>query len=111
MTRKTLTESAPLFLNFHTSQHHTNEKTCGCDRFKPDHSRALHAKTEHQCGNRSELACRGAKALLSVWCEDLGRLLLLRHQKARNGDSTADTQPAEPSKMHQTLQKPPGPQR
>ncbi|GBN13485.1 hypothetical protein AVEN_208213-1 [Araneus ventricosus] len=49
--------------------------------------------------------------LLSVWCEDLGRLLLLRHQKARNGDSTADTQPAEPSKMHQTLQKPPGPQR
>ncbi|GFU00597.1 hypothetical protein NPIL_264381 [Nephila pilipes] len=51
--------------------------------------------------------------LLSVWCEDLGRLLLLRHQKARNGDSATDTQSAEPSKMHQTLPKalPPGPQK
>ncbi|GFR13533.1 hypothetical protein TNCT_626211, partial [Trichonephila clavata] len=51
-------------------------------------------------------------ALLSVWCEDLGRLLLLRHQKARNGDSATDTQSTEPSKMHQTLPKtlPPGPQ-
>ncbi|GFQ89244.1 hypothetical protein TNCT_431681 [Trichonephila clavata] len=51
-------------------------------------------------------------SLLSVWCEDLGRLLLLRHQKARNGDSATDTQSTEPSKMHQTLPKtlPPGPQ-
>ena len=27
------------------------------------------------------------KAMLGVWCEDLGRLLLLRHQKQRNVDT------------------------
>ncbi|CAL1271440.1 unnamed protein product [Larinioides sclopetarius] len=62
------------------------------------------------CAAQREKFSPKSASLLSVWCEDLGRLLLLRHQKARNGDSTADTQPTEPSKMHQTLQKPPGPQ-
>ncbi|XP_023210182.1 zinc finger MIZ domain-containing protein 1-like [Centruroides sculpturatus] len=46
-------------------------------------------------------------ALLSLWCEDLGRLLLLRHQKNREGDPTL-----QPPNMHQSVQKnlPPVPQ-
>ncbi|XP_054717439.1 zinc finger MIZ domain-containing protein 1-like [Uloborus diversus] len=42
------------------------------------------------------------RGLLSVWCEELGRLLLLRHQKDRNEqkDSAVPT-------MHQTMHKPP----
>ncbi|XP_022257226.1 zinc finger MIZ domain-containing protein 1-like [Limulus polyphemus] len=40
-------------------------------------------------------------ALLSVWCEELGRLLLLRHQKTREGDGLSKLPPG----MHQSLQK------
>ncbi|XP_022250299.1 zinc finger MIZ domain-containing protein 1-like isoform X2 [Limulus polyphemus] len=40
-------------------------------------------------------------SLLSVWCEDLGRLLLLRHQKTREGDGLPKLTPG----MHQSLQK------
>ncbi|XP_078576239.1 zinc finger MIZ domain-containing protein 1-like isoform X4 [Branchiostoma floridae x Branchiostoma japonicum] len=45
-------------------------------------------------------------AMLSLWCEDLGRLLLLRHQKNRNSDA------AKTVSMHQQMQKnlPPVPQ-
>ncbi|KAG8200561.1 hypothetical protein JTE90_000634 [Oedothorax gibbosus] len=35
--------------------------------------------------------------LLSVWCEDLGRLLLLRHQKGRNGGDGAPPTPSSPA--------------
>ncbi|GIY11269.1 hypothetical protein CDAR_441601 [Caerostris darwini] len=44
-------------------------------------------------------------ALLSIWCEELGRLLLLRHQKGRKGDSQNEAETGETSKMHQTMQK------
>ena len=37
------------------------------------------------------------KALLSVWCEELGRLLLLRHQKTRSPQENSKNQsPASP---------------
>ena len=39
-------------------------------------------------------------AMLSLWCEELGRLLLLRHQKQRNGqDQKPVISPYQQSKM------------
>lgn len=36
-------------------------------------------------------------AMLGVWCEDLGRLLLLRHQKQRNDTQKTAGYPAGPA--------------
>uniref|UniRef100_A0A8C2GL52 Zinc finger, MIZ-type containing 1b n=1 Tax=Cyprinus carpio TaxID=7962 RepID=A0A8C2GL52_CYPCA len=42
--------------------------------------------------NRDKFTPKSA-ALLSSWCEDLGRLLLLRHQKSRQPDPSVDKNP------------------
>ena len=63
-------------------------------------------------------------ALLSLWCEDLGRLLLLRHQKTRGspgvggdlkapspdpGDLSSDPGAEVTMQMQQTMQQTMGP--
>lgn len=40
-------------------------------------------------------------ALLSSWCEELGRLLLLRHQKSRQSDPPRETPHAAPPQLHE----------
>lgn len=39
--------------------------------------------------------------MLGVWCEDLGRLLLLRHQKQRNDTQKTVGYPGQPNKISQ----------
>ncbi|XP_023217100.1 zinc finger MIZ domain-containing protein 1-like isoform X2 [Centruroides sculpturatus] len=56
---------------------------------------------------RDKLSPKSA-ALLSVWCEELGRLLLLRHQKCRTGGESPNKQTGA---MYQPLQKNLPPQR
>ncbi|KAJ8361548.1 hypothetical protein SKAU_G00180730 [Synaphobranchus kaupii] len=41
--------------------------------------------------------CQSDSALLSSWCEELGRLLLLRHQKNRAGETAGKSIPTQPS--------------
>ncbi|KAG9341008.1 hypothetical protein JZ751_019761, partial [Albula glossodonta] len=43
------------------------------------------------------LASFSSPALLSSWCEELGRLLLLRHQKSRPNDTPGKAMPPQPS--------------
>lgn len=50
------------------------------------------------CAAHREKLTSKSSALLSMWCEELGRLLLLRHQKNRTPDS-------KPPGMHSQLQK------
>ncbi|XP_074647800.1 zinc finger MIZ domain-containing protein 1-like isoform X2 [Tubulanus polymorphus] len=56
--------------------------------------------------HRDKFSSKSA-AMLSLWCEDLGRLLLLRHQKNRNSDSSKTS-----GNMHAPMQNkmPPMPQ-
>ncbi|XP_022240944.1 zinc finger MIZ domain-containing protein 1-like isoform X1 [Limulus polyphemus] len=58
------------------------------------------------CAAQRDKFSSKSASLLTVWCEDLGRLLLLRHQKTREGDGLSKLPPG----MHQPLQKtlPPG---
>uniref|UniRef100_A0A4W5KIP2 Zinc finger, MIZ-type containing 1a n=1 Tax=Hucho hucho TaxID=62062 RepID=A0A4W5KIP2_9TELE len=49
--------------------------------------------------------CQSDSALLSSWCEELGRLLLLRHQKSRQNESPQGKVPMQPSI---NTMKPPG---
>ncbi|XP_064172777.1 zinc finger MIZ domain-containing protein 1-like isoform X2 [Anguilla rostrata] len=41
--------------------------------------------------------CQNDAALLSSWCEELGRLLLLRHQKSRAGEAAVKNHPTQPA--------------
>ncbi|KAL0964566.1 hypothetical protein UPYG_G00325720 [Umbra pygmaea] len=41
--------------------------------------------------------CQSDSALLSSWCEELGRLLLLRHQKSRQNEQSQGKGPMQPS--------------
>ncbi|XP_015920407.1 zinc finger MIZ domain-containing protein 1 isoform X3 [Parasteatoda tepidariorum] len=61
------------------------------------------------CAAQREKFSPKSAALLSVWCEEHGRLLLLRHQKTRDGDVAATVKTEPSDNMHQTLQKPPPP--
>uniref|UniRef100_A0A673XDM2 Zinc finger, MIZ-type containing 1a n=1 Tax=Salmo trutta TaxID=8032 RepID=A0A673XDM2_SALTR len=54
--------------------------------------------------NRDKFTPKSA-ALLSSWCEELGRLLLLRHQKSRQNESPQGKVPMQPSI---NTMKPPG---
>ncbi|XP_071952219.1 zinc finger MIZ domain-containing protein 1-like isoform X2 [Antedon mediterranea] len=43
--------------------------------------------------------------MLSLWCEDLGRLLLLRHQKNRTSETGRHTPSLTPANMHSQMSK------
>uniref|UniRef100_A0A4W5RHT2 Zinc finger MIZ-type containing 1 n=1 Tax=Hucho hucho TaxID=62062 RepID=A0A4W5RHT2_9TELE len=49
--------------------------------------------------------CQSDSALLSSWCEELGRLLLLRHQKSRQNEPPQGKVPMQPN---MNTMKPPG---
>lgn len=49
--------------------------------------------------NRDKFTPKSA-ALLSSWCEELGRLLLLRHQKSRQSDPLGNS-PCSPPQLHE----------
>ncbi|XP_036403384.1 zinc finger MIZ domain-containing protein 1a isoform X1 [Megalops cyprinoides] len=61
--------------------------------------------------NRDKFTPKSA-ALLPLWCEELGRLLLLRHQKSRQGDAPVKLAmqmplgPMKPTLPHGSVQKP-----
>ncbi|XP_064594585.1 zinc finger MIZ domain-containing protein 1-like isoform X2 [Liolophura sinensis] len=73
---------------------------------KPGYDLDLGYRLLAVCAAHREKFSPKSAAMLSMWCEELGRLLLLRHQKNRNPDSSKS-----PPGMHPQLQKgmPPGP--